>query len=267
MTLIPNINNQALQLLPDIALWKKQISDAINYKGGTSSPDEAFTILAEDIKSIPNFDNWVRLASVMCCDYAKSQIEGLNLNNTANVTVIEDPLGIITNLRDHIFQFWINLEVINLPHTKITYTPSHINQRFYGCSNLQKVILSNSDVIGIQDFYDCGNLTLIHFGTLAYNNNNNNILYSGNKNKLRNFIVGDGSDCNLNLTLWTATNVIAEGESGINELNSNLYNNLLTKLYDHSNDGETRTLRLGWLAHVTPENIAYANAKGWTLTT
>ena len=56
------------------------------------------------------------------------------------------------------------------------------------------------------------------------------------------------------------------GQSGIDELNSNLYNNLLTKLYDHSNDGETRILQIGWLDYITPENIAYANAKGWTIT-
>ena len=79
--------------------------------------------------------------------------------------------------------------------------------------------------------------------------------------------MGEGTDANLKFEGWTATNVIAEGQSGIDELNSNLYNNLLTKLYDHSNDGQTRTLRIGWLANVTAENIAYANAKGWTLTT
>ena len=79
--------------------------------------------------------------------------------------------------------------------------------------------------------------------------------------------IGDGTNINIPFSFWNPTNVIAEGQSGIDELNSNLYNNILTKLYDHSNDGETRTLRIGWLANVTAENIAYANAKGWTLTT
>lgn len=84
---------------------------------------------------------------------------------------------------------------------------------------------------------------------------------------LRNVTIGQDTDANISFHLWTATKVIAEGQSGIDELNSNLYNNLLTKLYDHSEDGQTRTLRLGWLAHVTQENIDYANSKGWTLTT
>ena len=84
---------------------------------------------------------------------------------------------------------------------------------------------------------------------------------------MRNITIGVGTDIDLPFQNWTATNVIAEGQPSIDELNSNLYNNLLTKLYDHSTDGQTRTLRLGWLAHVTQENIDYANSKGWTLTT
>lgn len=87
------------------------------------------------------------------------------------------------------------------------------------------------------------------------------------KPNIRNITIGQDTNINLPFQNWTATNVIAEGQSGITELNSNLYNNLLTKLYDHSQDGVTRTLRLGWLAKVSAENIAYANAKGWTLTT
>jgi hypothetical protein len=86
------------------------------------------------------------------------------------------------------------------------------------------------------------------------------------KKELRNITIGQSTNINLPFQNWTAQSVIAEGQSGIDELNSNLYNNLLTKLYDHSTDGQTRTLRLGWLAHVTQENIDYANSKGWTLT-
>jgi hypothetical protein len=90
---------------------------------------------------------------------------------------------------------------------------------------------------------------------------------SQTKPNLRNITIGQGTDINLPFQYWTATNVIAEGQSGIDELNENLYNNLLTKLYDHSQDGQTRTLRIGWLANVSQANIDYATAKGWTLTT
>ena len=111
-------------------------------------------------------------------------------------------------------------------------------------------------------FSDIPNLAYLEFGTITYVNPNFSPLP-----KVRDITIGQDTNVNLPFNNWTATNVIAEGQSAIDELNSNLYNNLLTKLYDHSQDGETRTLRIGWLANVTAENIAYANAKGWTLTT
>jgi hypothetical protein len=92
------------------------------------------------------------------------------------------------------------------------------------------------------------------------------VIEFANSTKLKSFTVGEGTDVNIPLQSWNPTYVIAQ-VGGIDELNNNLYNNLLTKLYDHSQDGQTRTLRIGWLANVTAENIAYANAKGWTLTT
>ena len=101
--------------------------------------------------------------------------------------------------------------------------------------------------------------SLITFGPSSFE--------GSDKPSLRNVTIGQDTDVNMSLGSWSASNVINEGQSGIDELNSNLYNNLLTKLYDHSQDGQTRTLRIGWLANVTAENIAYANAKGWTLTT
>jgi hypothetical protein len=119
-------------------------------------------------------------------------------------------------------------------------------------------------VIGFAIFTYNTNLTEIVIGKLLVQNS---LFGSTNMVKLRNITIGEYTDVNIDFNGWTATNVIAEGQSGIDELNSNLYNNLLTKLYDHSDDGETRTLRIGWLAHVTQENIDYANSKGWTLTT
>jgi hypothetical protein len=110
-------------------------------------------------------------------------------------------------------------------------------------------------------------LESVTLGTLlTFDLNPNNTIEFANSTKLKSFTVGEGTDVNIPLQSWNPTYVIAQ-VGGIDELNSNLYNNLLTKLYDHSQDGETRTLRIGWLANVTAENIAYANAKGWTLTT
>ena len=123
--------------------------------------------------------------------------------------------------------------------------------------------MPNCKKIGSQSLRDCPALLNIVLGQITSIDN----LYVNSATKLKNVTIGQDTDINLPFSQWNPTTVIAEGQSAIDELNSNLYNNLLTKLYDHSNDGQTRTLRIGWLANVTAENIAYANAKGWTLTT
>ena len=144
-----------------------------------------------------------------------------------------------------------NLSVISGGHT------------FSSCSSMQSVQLPNLSVIsGTYTFNSCSSMQSVQFGSLRrcidpfYNP----------KPNLRDITIQD-ADINLPFQNWTATNIIKEGQSGIDELNENLRTNLLEKLYDHSTDGQTRTLRLGWLAHVTQENIDYANSKGWTLTT
>lgn len=135
---------------------------------------------------------------------------------------------------------------------------------FLSCSVLQDVTLPNlATISGKFTFQSCSALQNVTFGTLTTMSEP----LSNAKPNIRNITIGQDTNVNLPFQYWTATNVIAEGQSGIAELNSNLYNNLLTKLYDHSQDGVRRTLRLGWLANVSAENIAYANAKGWTLTT
>ena len=152
------------------------------------------------------------------------------------------------------------LQSVNLPNL----TTMSGGSTFISCSSLQSVNLPNLTTIsGRSTFHSCNSLNSVIFGTLLsiaepFNNA---------KINLGNITIGQDTDINLPFNLWTATKLILmEGQSGIDELNSNLYNNLLTKLYDHSNDGETRILQIGWLDYITPENIAYANAKGWTIT-
>ena len=168
--------------------------------------------------------------------------------------------NLITISGRYVFQFCSALQEVIMPNLT-TISGSDV---FYGCTALQEVIMPNLTTIsGIRVFYGCAALRDVTLGTLT------SIVepFSTAIQNLRNITIGQDTNINLPFQLWAATNVIAEGQSGIDELNSNLYNNLLTKLYDHSNDGQTRTLRIGWLSRVTAENIAYANAKGWTLTT
>ena len=158
------------------------------------------------------------------------------------------------------FSYCFALTTVDLP----ALTTISDEQTFLNCTTLTTVNMSSLTVItGMMTFSGCYALTTVTFGTLISLEEP----FSFNKENLRNITVGIGTNINLPFQYWKAANVIAEGQSGIDELNSNLYNNLLTKLYDHSQDGETRTLRIGWLANVSPENITYANSKGWTLTT
>jgi hypothetical protein len=156
---------------------------------------------------------------------------------------------------------------------------------FLGNVALEQTIIPNLEIIGQAAFQQCENL-LEHkypkahsLGRSCFINNSNckrievgkitsfNDVFVNNNTNLEEFIIGQDTDVNIQLQSWVATNVINKGSEAIAMLNENLYNGILTKLYDHSTDGQTRTLRLGWLAHVTQENIDYANSKGWTLTT
>jgi hypothetical protein len=254
--------NCSLSLLADVAEGKQSLVDAIEYKGGTSNADKSLQGIAGDIKKIPNFDQWARLAGILAGEPAYDTLSGHIQNEKAgNIKVFDDRFGVVTSIRAGTFCYWDILEEIRVPSLMILRV-----QPIAYMSNLKRFIAPQLAEYG-NLYYDPlrgTDLTYVEVGSLTY-------VYSSffvetPQMNLRNVTIGQDTDINLPFQYWYATNVVAEGQSGIDELNENLYNNLLTKLYDHSEDGETRTLRLGWLAHVTQENIDYANAKGWTLT-
>lgn len=246
--------NCSLSLLADVKQVKENLVSSIEYKGGTSNADKSFQGIAQDIKEIPNFPTTgfeyiseiYRPRTLMEAYNSRYYLKSI-VNNT-----IEGISGYYT------FSECYKLQSVHLPNLTVIsgyYT-------FYSCS-LQSVQLPNLTVIsGAHTFYSCSSLKSVQFGSLGLCADP----FSNNKPNLRNITIQD-ADINLPFQQWTATSVIAEGQSGIDELNNNLRTNLLEKLADHSTDGQTRTLRLGWLAHVSQENIDYANSKGWTLTT
>lgn len=271
--------NCSLSLLADIAEGKTQIANAINIKGGSASADSSFIQLAEDVLAMPTSGIW---ANGITQTEPFSFLKYLTTNINNEITEINDS-EITTITRSHAFYRNIALrevvmnnlatisgtqtfcacsylQSVQLPNLA-TISGTHT---FFSCASLQSVQLPNLVTIsGSHTFSLCANLQYVEFGTLTKCIDP----FINTKTNLRNITIGQDTDVDLPFQYWTATNVIAEGQSGIDELNENLYNNLLTKLYDHSEDGQTRTLRLGWLAHVTQENIDYANSKGWTLTT
>lgn len=240
--------NCSLSLLSDVADGKKRIAEAINTKGGNSAPDESFQQLAEDIDSLPIDGNLTYgIKFVDDNNILENLSSGISFDN--QIEEINDTKGVITIFRGVVYA----KTAIRLDHISISQ----------GIYNAPIISLAMCRDVGAAYFtrVQVYELTLGKLKTWSAN-------FSDNQYFLRNVIIGEGSDANITvLYRWLATNVIAEGQSGIDELNENLYNNLLTKLYDHSQDGQTRTLRLGWLAYVKQENIDYANSKGWTLTT
>ena len=300
--LLDQLENGAGAIGSEIMVGKQSLVSAIEYKGGESSADKSLQGIAEDIKEIPNFpttgfeyiseiyrprtlmeayNNKSYLTSVVnnfieeiSGNYTFSQCNFLQSVNLPNLVKIS---GTKT------FDACISMQTINLP-SLVEISGSNT---FYNCSLLQSVQLPNLTTISTnltfhecrelkeayfpklveishtQTFTSCDNLQYLELGKLIRCEE----LFYTTKGKLRNITIGQDTNINLPFQRWGAASVIGEGQSGIDELNSNLYNNLLTKLYDHSTDGQTRTLRLGWLAHVTQENIDYANSKGWTLTT
>lgn len=300
MPIIPNINNQSIALLSDIESWKEDIADAINTKGGNSTPDESFQQLAEDIQTLPyagisaegivqteefsfldfccnvDFDSIEEIQDdkikVISKNYAFferkikrvsfKELESIVGDKTFDSSFLEEvDMPSLENISGDAVFFNTKIKKITLPNFKL-YTGVRL---FQECQLLEELVMPNLTTINDSVMlYRTINLKNVVFGTLTVINPN--FFYGGYTQNLQNITIGAQTNINLYFQLWNATAVLAEGQSAIDELNSNLYNNLLTKLYDHSNDGETRVLQIGWLDYITPENIAYATAKGWTIT-
>lgn len=249
--------NCSLSLLADVADGKKQIAYAINTKGGNASADSSFSQLAKDIQTLPYAgisaegivqDNPFTLVNALFSSFSK--ITEIYVEDVLTIASMLDA----RNFTGGVYALFPNLRSITLKKTK-----------YFAMNRSMIPACTNFILPSTTSYYESifNNAINVEVGTLT---ESINPFYTTN-NKLRNFTIGQDTDVNLRLFYWAAANVIAEGQSGINELNNNLYNNLLSKLYDHSEDGETRILQIGWLEHVTQENIDYANSKGWTLTT
>ena len=83
---------------------------------------------------------------------------------------------------------------------------------------------------------------------------------------LRKFAVGAGTAINLTFGLWTATNVIAEGQSGIDELNYNIKTYLADRVADRTGlSALTVTFGAALYNVLTAETIAAFTAKNWNV--
>jgi hypothetical protein len=290
--------NCSLSLLADVKQVKENLVSAIEYKGGTSNADKSFQGIAGDIREIPNFnlsgieylDGYKPTSALEAITNKKyivsinnnniKQLEGSYLFYDCNYLEEVEMNEVESIIGESIFDSCDNLKKISFNRLRnvtgastFKYVPAYI-KNFPELLNFTINMFSNIDKANrvyapkvqnlINAFRYNRGLEWLEVGKLLSTEDIGQYTY-GYEN-LRNITIGQDTNINLLLNSWMAALVIAEGQSGIDELNSNLYNNLLTKLYDHSNDGETRILQIGWLDYITPENIAYANAKGWTIT-
>lgn len=246
-------------MLNDVAEGKKRIADAINTKGGSSNENESFAELAEDIRTLPSSG----ITSEGIVQTNQFSFVGGLFNNYSAVTEIHD---------NSTTSFKSRLMYLNSDGNSSIMFPNLQLLEMTKLEKLEQAQLSNYRRIKTLIFP-----MLMEMKTSLRGDELVNLItgilevclnpFLSTASNLRNVSIGQGTDVNIPFQNWTATEVIAEGQSSIDELNNNLRTNLLEKLYDHSTDGQTRTLHLGWLAHVSQENIDYANSKGWTLTT
>lgn len=83
---------------------------------------------------------------------------------------------------------------------------------------------------------------------------------------LRKFEVGTDTNCDIPFSMWTATNVISEGQSGIDELNYNIKTYLADRVADRTNDTAlTITFGASLYNVLTADTIAAFTAKNWNV--
>jgi hypothetical protein len=280
-------------LVAEIRNAKKEIAEAINAKGGVSSDSASFEELVEEIRNLASSgitsEGVVQTEPFSFLDYCCN-------NDFDKITEIND--NTITEINKQYAFYGSNFVAIAMyellsitgsnafvqckKNKKVTFPKLNTIGKscFQGNVALEQTIIPNLEIIESSAFQQCENL-LEHKYPKAYslgascflNNakckrievgkvtNFNNVFTNDNSN-LEEFIIGQDTDVNIQLQSWVATNVINKGSEAIAMLNENLYNGILTKLYDHSTDGVTRTLRLGWYNYVSEENKQYATAKG-----
>lgn len=261
----------------EIASGKQVIAAAINAKGGTAEATESFSELADDISNAI-FDTTTDVVFE----------EGFTPRSAYDIVMNRGKIKSLicrgVTFTDTQLQYLTGLESISFPDLISTFIPNNTitsscaNLKVFRCDNIIQVGLGQAfdfaSTNNSVDFYmeKCtsldggiargfkigrlflGDVTRLNTGSAGY--------YAQVYLSVLSLKSGDG---NFNCSNWTAS--IVGPLIGWDKMNENLYDYTLSKLADHSQDGITRTLGLGWLANVSAENIAYANAKGWTLTT
>ena len=278
----------------EIAGGKQAIASAINAKGGTASATESFTELAEAVEEIPN-NNFEGIVFSSGFNPRNTLEVITNLNEITEIDddITEDIDGQYGGFPNVVRLNFLKLKritgsLVNMPIANIDFPEVEYYKATYSNVSLGSTLyLPKAHTVGIGVFFSHVMSSVLHFkfplcSTLipvgeSWRGADPIDIEFGQLNSMptnmawmslvscQTIKVAPNTDGNQYWQYWKATTAISA--IGVQQLNDNLYNDMLVNLYDHSQDGQTRTLRIGWLANVTAENIAYANAKGWTLTT
>lgn len=215
----------------------------------------------------------VRLAGIIArANYNKNALQGHNENVKYGKTEIVDTLGAFETINaNYCFQYWDLLEKVDMPNLTtisgaslfrgcsalssvnfpnlINFTSSSLfntcssleeiylpnletysgTSPFSYCTSLKRLLLPKLTIIGSQFCEQVTSLVEMSFGKLTSVSLN----YFQPQPNLRTITIGQDTDVNLPFSSWVATNVIAEGQSGIDELNNNIQNNLIDNLKDN----------------------------------
>lgn len=135
------------------------------------------------------------------------------------------------------------------------------------CENLEEIIFPKATQIG-GTWYNVGAGMTSALKSVVFGGALNSLgtMAGVNLTKLRKFEVGQESNCAITLGRWTATNVIAEGQTGIDELNYNIKTYLADRVADRTND-TALTITFGTSLYnvLTAETLQAFTDKNWNV--
>ena len=136
-------------------------------------------------------------------------------------------------------------------------------QAFYTRNICQEIVTPNCSVVTGGSSFRSTSILRIYLGKLtAYTNP----FWTGTNINLRLVSVGQDTDVALPMAGWTATNVIAEGQTGIDELNYNIKTYLAERLKDNSG-GTAKTITFGTALYnvLTADTLQAFYDKNWNV--
>ena len=248
-----NAGNAALG--KELSSGKQLIAQAINEKGGTASADESLAELAEDITNTIIAEDfltkWFKGESPYDGGTFTSDVEYFAAYKMYGVPFTEINLPYLTDFNTNNFRYCNNLRVLRLP----SYAPTTIGgaENFLGNNpQLEELYLDtfNLNVGGIGRYCSAPikkiyapewNININTLGAYSYfgqfsssprvleeliikgfSNSLNKSTFYG-YNSIRRIVLTQAPTSDVNFRyLWTCSNVIAEGQSGIDELNTNV---------------------------------------------